>query len=278
MNEDNFGDLEEEYLEDEEDNNNQKQSKNRNQNQNISPINKEKDNNTNRNASSFCGSNDGQDDEGEYLMNDYSMNSDEEGKMSEQKRESYFFDMLDKRQIDRYEKYKSASIEHRKNNKSTQKLECPRVKKIVQNILGEGVNISDRVQMILHGVAKLYAGELVEEAKSILVDEKERQNNKKNFEKNINKDDVIIDNIIDKDKQKNDDNKDLNNGNLDDNGVNNINNKSRNGDFSGLGKKRNYSPIKPRHLREARRRMIRRGILPIILNKNNSIFKKKKIV
>ena len=86
----------------------------------------------------------------------------------------------------------------------------------------------------MHGVAKLYAGELVEEAKSILVDEKKM--------------------------------KDQNNEN------------DKNDDKELIGKKRSYSPIKPRHLREARRRMIERGILPTILNENSGLYKKKKII
>ena len=110
-------------------------------------------------------------------------------------------------------------------------MECPRIKKIVQNLLGEGVQIGNLVQIILNGVAKIYAGELVEEAKRILVEEEDSKNegDEKETEKTL------------------------------------------------LNKKRYNSPIRPRHLREARRRMIRRGVLPLLLN-NNSIFNKKKII
>ena len=157
-------------------------------------------------------------------------NSSKGGKMNEQKREAYLYELFNDEQSKRYDKYKSSSIEHDKKNRSLQKLECPRIKKIVQNILGEGVQIGNLVQIILNGVAKIYAGELVEEAKRILVEEEDAK-----FENNKNENDGL------------------------------------------LGKKRYDSPIRPKHLREARRRMIRRGVLPQILN-NNTIFKKKKVI
>ena len=158
-------------------------------------------------------------------------NSSKRGKIDEEKREAYLYELFNDEQIKRYEKYKSSSIEHDKKNRSLQKLECPRIKKIVQNLLGEGVQIGNLVQIILNGVAKIYAGELVEEAKRILVEEEDSKNegDEKETEKAL------------------------------------------------LNKKRYNSPIRPRHLREARRRMIRRGVLPLILN-NNSIFNKKKII
>ena len=156
----------------------------------------------------------------------YDDNSSKKGNVDEQKRESYLYDLFNDEQMKRYDKYKSSSIEHDKKNRSLQKLECPRIKKIVQNILGEGIQIGNLVQIILNGVAKIYAGELVEEAKRILVEEED--SNEK-------------------------------------------------GDKEFLKKKRYDSPILPRHLREARRRMIRRGVLPLIIN-NNSLNKKKKII
>ena len=163
--------------------------------------------------------------------NDYDENSSKRGKIDEQKREVYLYDLFNEEQSKRYDKYKSSSIEHDKKNRSLQKLECPRVKKIVQNILGEGVQIGNLVQIILNGVAKIYAGELVEEAKRILVEEKDSK--------------------------------------IEESGENEKN---------LLNNKRRYnSPIRPKHLREARRRMIRRGVLPLILN-NNSMFNKKKII
>ena len=81
----------------------------------------------------------------------------------------------------------------------------------------------------MNGVTKIYAGELVEEAKKIMVEEDEVKNNQENSSNKL------------------------------------------------LGKKRYDSPIKPRHLREARRRMIERGILPLVLNNNNKL-KKNKII
>ena len=56
-----------------------------------------------------------------------------------------------------------------------------------------------------------------------------------------------------------------------------VKNNQENSSIKLLGKKRYDSPIKPRHLREARRRMIERGILPLVLNNNNKL-KKNKII
>jgi hypothetical protein len=103
--------------------------------------------------------------------------------------------------MNRYAKFKESSLENRKNKKSTQKIECPRIKKTIQSVLGENMQISNTIQIAFHGIAKIYAGELVEEAKIIMVEE-------------------------------------------------------------DGGKSSKYGPIKSRHLREARRRMIQRGILP----------------
>ena len=159
-------------------------------------------------------------------------NTSKQGKIDEHKREAFLYDLFNDEEGKRYDKYKSSSIEHDKKNRSLQKLECPRIKKIVQNILGEGVQIGNLVQIILNGVAKVYAGELVEEAKRILVEEEDLKNEDEKNEK---------------------DEKDF------------------------LNKKRYNSPIRPKHLREARRRMIKRGVLHLILN-NNTMIKKKKII
>ena len=147
--------------------------------------------------------------------------------MSQEKREYYLSKLFNDQQSDRFDKYKESSIEHDKKNRSLQKLECPRIKKVVQNLLGD-VQIGNLVQIILNGVTKIYAGELVEEAKKIMVEEDEVQNEQDS------------------------------------------NNKF-------LGKKRYNSPIRPRHLREARRRMIERGVLPLVLNNNNKFKKNKNI-
>ena len=165
----------------------------------------------------------------EEEMNELEENSSRRGKIDEKSREIFLYDLFNDEQIKRYEKYKSSSIEHDKKNRSLQKLECPRIKKIVQNTLGEGVQIGNLVQIIMNGVAKIYAGELVEEAKRILVEEEDAKNENDNNEKGL------------------------------------------------LKKKRYHSPIRPRHSREARRRMIKRGVLPLIIN-NNSIYNKKKII
>jgi hypothetical protein len=114
--------------------------------------------------------------------------------------------------MNRYAKFKESSLENRKKVRSTNKIECPRIKKVVQNVLGENMQISNTIQIALHGIAKIYAGEMVEEAKSIMIEEE--------------------------------------------------------GEFKDI----KYPPIKSRHLREARRRMIQRGILPTF--KPKSFFSK----
>ena len=115
------------------------------------------------------------------------------------------------KQMNRYAKFKESSLENRKKVRSANKIECPRIKRVVQNILGENMQISNSIQIALHGIAKIYAGELVEEAKEIMVDEE--------------------------------------------------------------GEREKYSAIKPKHLREARRRMIQRGVLPNY--KSKRVFLKK---
>jgi hypothetical protein len=105
------------------------------------------------------------------------------------------------KQMNRYAKFKESSLENRKKQRSTHKIECPRIKKVIQSILGENTPISNTIQIAFHGIAKIYAGELTEEAKTIMVEEENKKESK-------------------------------------------------------------FGPIKPRHLREARRRMIQRGILP----------------
>jgi hypothetical protein len=102
--------------------------------------------------------------------------------------------------MNRYAKFKESSLENRKKIRSTQKIECPRIKKVIQSVLGESTQVSNTIQIAFHGIAKIYAGELVEEAKSIMVEEEGRDKGK-------------------------------------------------------------FGPIRTRHLREARRRMIQRGIL-----------------
>jgi hypothetical protein len=107
---------------------------------------------------------------------------------------------FDDKQMNRYAKFKESSLENRKKIRSTQKIECPRIKKVIQSVLGESTQVSNTIQIAFHGIAKIYAGELVEEAKSIMIEEEGRKEGK-------------------------------------------------------------FGPIRPRHLREARRRMIQRGIL-----------------
>lgn len=124
-----------------------------------------------------------------------------EGNFVDHERAALISQLFSDRQMNRYAKFKESSLENRKKIRSTNKIECPRIKKVVQNVLGENMQISNSIQIALHGIAKIYAGEMVEEAKSIMIEE-EGEN---------------------KDK---------------------------------------YPPIRTRHLREARRRMMQRGILP----------------
>jgi hypothetical protein len=129
-----------------------------------------------------------------------------DGNFVDHDRVSLISQLFNEKQMNRYAKFKESSLENRKKNRSTQKIQCPRIKRVVQNILGDNVQISNSIQIALHGIAKIYAGELVEEAKEILVNEE--------------------------------------------------------------GPKEKYQPIRARHLREARRRMIQRGILPQFRTKN----------
>ncbi len=112
--------------------------------------------------------------------------------------------LFNDKQMNRYGEYKKCSLENRKKNRSTNKIEFPRIKRIIQGVIGEHISVSNPVQVIMHGIAKIHAGELIEEAKKILYEELE-------FE-----------------------------------GVN---------DFKP-------KPIRPKHLREARRRMMLKGNIP----------------
>lgn len=124
-----------------------------------------------------------------------------EGNFVDHERLALISKFFNEKQMNRYAKFKESSLENRKKIRSANKIECPRIKRVVQSILGENMQISNSIQIAFHGIAKIYAGELIEEAKEILVDEDGE-------------------------------------------------------------KKEKYGAIKSRHLREARRRMIQRGILP----------------
>jgi len=123
-----------------------------------------------------------------------------EGNLVDHERLELIAQFFNEKQMNRYAKFKESSLENRKKIRSTNKIECPRIKRVVQSVLGENVQISNSIQIAIHGIAKIYAGELIEEAKEIMVDEE--------------------------------------------------------------GMKEKYGSIKPRHLRESRRRMILKGVLP----------------
>lgn len=124
-----------------------------------------------------------------------------EGNFVDHERAALISQLFSEKQMNRYAKFKESSLENRKKIRSTNKIECPRIKKVVQNVLGENMQISNTIQIALHGIAKIYAGEMVEEAKSVMIEEEGEMKDK-------------------------------------------------------------YPPIRPRHFREARRRMFQRGILP----------------
>jgi hypothetical protein len=109
--------------------------------------------------------------------------------------------VLSESQMNRYGEFKKSSIENRRNIKTTNKIEYPRIKRIIQSVLGEHTSIGQSVQIVMHGITKVYAGELIEEAKKILFEE-------------INE-----------------------------------------------GIEKNVKTIQPRHLKEARRRLMKRGSL-----------------
>jgi hypothetical protein len=123
-----------------------------------------------------------------------------EGNFVDHERAALISQLFSDKQMNRYAKFKESSLENRKKVRSTNKIECPRIKKVVQNILGENMQIKNTIQIALHGIAKIYAGEMIEEAKSIMIEEEGESKDK-------------------------------------------------------------YPPIRTRHLREARRRMIQRRIL-----------------
>lgn len=116
--------------------------------------------------------------------------------------------------MDRYGEFKKSSIENRKKNRSTNKIEYPRIKKIIQSVLGDHILVSNPVQIIMHGIAKIHAGELVEEAKKVLYEEVEA-----NMGKNL---------------------------------MNDVRPRA----------------IKPKHLKEARRRLIAKGSSPSFKNED----------
>jgi hypothetical protein len=116
------------------------------------------------------------------------------------------------KQMNRYAKFKESSLENRKKARSTQKIECPRIKKVVQSVLGENMQISNTIQIAMHGIAKIFAGEIIEEAKCIMVDEEE-----------------------------------------------NLREHSNNSKVGGK-----FGPVRTRHLREARRKIMARGRIFII--------------
>ena len=69
---------------------------------------------------------------------------DNEENYHEQNREEILWKFYKDKPNSRYGKYKSSSIEKRKKYRSsTNKFECPRTKKIVQNVLGEHIQLSN---------------------------------------------------------------------------------------------------------------------------------------
>ena len=213
-------------------------------------------------------------------------NIPEASSLDENHRQSLLYNSLSEREKERYNTFIECGLECKKKSRQSQttqkmKTEMPRVKKIVQNFLGEEVQIPTLVQFILHGVAKVYAGELVEEAKKVMLEER-WENVKKDIEKDM-------ENNVGND-MKNDIGKhirgdgDKSNGErvgvmdldivgessvgvdvrtLNVNGVNGNNSENKGGNCSGFFRRNEGLSmdfgIRPRHLREAKRRMMRGG-------------------
>ena len=83
------------------------------------------------------------------------------GNMQDTERERYFFSIMTERQRDRYDNYRAAKIP-----KVT-------VEKITQEILGSNAPIDKKISTLIAGLAKVYAGELIEDAKLIQEEEKD---------------------------------------------------------------------------------------------------------
>jgi len=73
----------------------------------------------------------------------------------------------------RYNEYSGCSIEKKKNKKSSSKIDFPIIKKIIQSVLGPTTTVNQTVLLIMHTIAKVHAGELVEEARIVMEEENE---------------------------------------------------------------------------------------------------------
>jgi hypothetical protein len=179
--------------------------------------------------------------------------------------------------MDRYGEYKKSSIEKTKKSRSANKIEYPRIKKIVQSILGDHVPVSNPVQIILHGITKIHAGELIEEAKKIMYEESVENYIEDNLNFDLNASREKVNEAID--LTGNNQQPKIVGENI--NKMNNIlqtNNNNNNfrildGDepvkinFDYLKKEKPMmnikpKPLRPKHFREARRRMIMKGSIP----------------
>eukprot|EP00826_Nyctotherus_ovalis_P002712 TRINITY_DN10548_c0_g1_i2.p1 TRINITY_DN10548_c0_g1~~TRINITY_DN10548_c0_g1_i2.p1 ORF type:complete len:160 (-),score=63.17 TRINITY_DN10548_c0_g1_i2:116-595(-) len=94
----------------------------------------------------------------EDKMSSENLNS---GNMQEIERERYFLNIMTPLQKDRYDNYRAAKIPRAK------------VEKIVQAILGSNAMLDKKISTLIAGLAKVYAGELVEEAKLIQQEEED---------------------------------------------------------------------------------------------------------
>jgi len=80
--------------------------------------------------------------------------------MHEVQREHYFLHHINSRQNDRYLNCRAAKIPNQK------------VENIVKQILGPEATVDKKIATLISGLAKVYAGELVEDAKLIQQEEK----------------------------------------------------------------------------------------------------------
>lgn len=119
--------------------------------------------------------------------------------------------VFNERQKERFCKINKGIENVQNKTSSIKKVNFQRIKGIIHSVLGDKIPISDDIQKIINTVAKIHAGEIIEEAKIVQLEE-ENTNNVLNL-KEI--------------------------------------------DLKGKG-------LKPRHLIEARRRMINKGLIPLI--------------
>ncbi len=95
------------------------------------------------------------------------------GNMQEIEREKYFLNIMTPRQKERYDSYRAAKLPKTKIEKVRHIAQIMN-RKIVQEIMGSNAPVDKKIAVLIGGLAKVYAGELVEEAKMIQEQEGDR--------------------------------------------------------------------------------------------------------